>query len=343
MLTDNNKNFTNCLSHSPEVSDKKFRSTYEIYDDVEEEDDDKTLTSSTPTGNLEPSSCDISTSMKISFSSSSSPSISLTSNSPSSIYSKNNHHQKLGGNKFTTQLLSPSSFSIPSHNRFSSFIHKHEVPRKVFHSSIGFITLWLYTEGIQLTQVTPILMTILLVVFSSDFIRFRWPAFNSLYISLLGPLMRQKEINSYNGVIFYLLGLIFVFKFFPKDISLISLLLLSWADTAASTFGRAFGHLTPKLGNQKSLAGSIAAFAIGLFSAVLLYTYFIPIYEYNNLPGDIMWTPETSYIPLGVLVFICGIVGAISEAIDIYDIDDNFTIPVLSALTLYSILYFTKR
>ncbi|VVT57286.1 uncharacterized protein SAPINGB_P005642 [Magnusiomyces paraingens] len=233
--------------------------------------------------------------------------------------------------------------TIPSHIRFGSFIHKNEIPRKVFHSSIGFLTLWLYAVGIQFSQVTPILMAILVIVLSSDLIRFRWPAFNEIYISVLGPLMRQKEINSYNGVIFYLIGLIFVFSFFPKDVSLISLLLLSWADTAASTFGRAYGHLTPKIGNGKSLAGSLAAFATGVISAVLLYKYFIPKYNYNNLPGDIFWTPETSFIPFSLLVLICGLIGAISEAIDIYEIDDNLTIPALSAIILYFILYFSQK
>lgn len=155
--------------------------------------------------------------------------------------------------------------------------------------------------------------------------------------------MRQSELHAWNGVIFYLAGIIIVFALAPKDVALISLLLLSWADTAASTFGRQFGYLTPKIGANKSLAGSIAAFAMGILAAVLLYVYYLPKYPEVNTESWIMWTPETSNIPLWVLVIICGFVGAVSEAIDIYNIDDNFTIPVLSAVCLYPILYLGKK
>ena len=207
----------------------------------------------------------------------------------------------------------------------------------MFHTSIGFLTLWLYTKGIVLNQVTPVLLALFIIVTGTDFIRFRSPSLNKVYCEILGPLMREKEVNTYNGVIWYLLGMVIVFSLFPKDVSLLSVLLLSWSDTAASTFGRAYGHLTPKFGN-KSLAGSLASFATGIISAILLYKYFIPQYNHWNLPGDIMWTPETSNIPFPLLVFLVGLVGSISEAIDVYDIDDNFRIPVLTDFFIWPVL-----
>lgn len=233
------------------------------------------------------------------------------------------------------------TLSIPTQG-LSAFMQKHEIPRKIFHSSIGFLTLWLYTQGVQISQVTSYLVGALVVVASSDYLRFKHSAFNKLYVTVMGPLMRQKEIESYNGVIFYLAGLIFVFSLFPKDIALISLLLLSWADTSASTFGRAFGYLTPKIGPNKSLAGSIAAFATGIISAVILYQYFIPKYSYFNTENDIMWTPETSMLPFPLFTVLCGFIGAFSEVVDINGIDDNFTIPVLSAIGIYAIVRLTS-
>lgn len=234
---------------------------------------------------------------------------------------------------------STASLAIPAHRHLSHFIHKHEVPRKVFHSSIGFLTLWLYTQGIQFSQVTPVLMALFFIIFTTDFLRFRNAKLNKLYCTFLGPLMREREVNqSYNGVIWYLLGLVIVFSLFPKDVSLMSVLLLSWADTAASTVGRAYGHLTPRISSRKSLAGSLASFATGVVSAAILYQYFIPHYAQWNAPGDIMWTPETSNIPLWLLMLLAGLVGAVSEAIDVYDIDDNFTIPVLSAFFMWPVI-----
>lgn len=245
-------------------------------------------------------------------------------------------------NASSASLASLAGVTIPSHKQFGALIHKHEVPRKVFHSSIGFLTLWLYTQGVVLTQVNPVLITLFVVITATDFMRFRNAALNKLYCQILGPLMREKEVNTYNGVIWYLLGLVIVFSAFSKDIALLAVLLLSWADTAASTFGRAFGHLTPKFG-RKSLAGSMASFTTGVISAVLLYKHFIPAYSHLNQPGDIMWTPQTSNIQFPLLVLLSGLVGAVSEAIDVFDIDDNFTIPVLSACFMWGVLTLGKK
>jgi diacylglycerol kinase (CTP) len=231
------------------------------------------------------------------------------------------------------------SLRIPSHQTFHKFIHQHEVPRKVLHLSIGFITLWLYTIGVSVSQVTPVLVTMFVVIGGTDLIRFRCPEFNQTYIKCLGFLMREKEVNGYNGVIWYLLGLVLVFVAFPKDISMLSVLLLSWADTAASTIGRAYGKYTPKVGS-KSLAGSAAAFVASAFSAWLFYQVFVPLYSYHNRPGDILYLPETSAVPFWVVCLATGFIGAVSEAIDI--IDDNFSIPVLSAVFMLGFLKLTS-
>lgn len=219
-------------------------------------------------------------------------------------------------------------------------IHKHEVPRKVLHVSIGFLTLWLYTIGVQFEQVTPVLFTLFVGIGTCDLVRFQYPAFNKLYIKVVGFLMREKEVRQFNGVIWYLLGLVIVTYLFPKDVSLLAVLLLSWADTAASTFGRAYGYLTPKIGS-KSLAGSMAAYLVGCISCWVLYSYFIPNFSQHNRPEDIMWNPETSILSFKALVALAGLVGAVSEAIDFFD--DNLTIPVLSSSFMWLLIKATSN
>lgn len=81
---------------------------------------------------------------------------------------------------------------IPAH-KLGTFIQKHEIPRKVFHSSIGFVTLWLYTQRDSNISSNTSLVVALVVVASSDYIRFKNKAFNKLYIAAMGPLMRQKK------------------------------------------------------------------------------------------------------------------------------------------------------
>src|SRR4051794_29038897 len=124
-------------------------------------------------------------------------------------------------------------------------IHKHEVPRKVLHVSIGFLVLHLYRSGVQPGSITPVLGYALIPIASADILRFISPSFNWLYIRVLGALMRESEYSGWNGVIWYLVGTWAVLTIFPKDIAPLSILLLSWCDTAASTFGRLYGRYTP--------------------------------------------------------------------------------------------------
>ncbi|KAL6939624.1 Diacylglycerol kinase [Hanseniaspora osmophila] len=222
-----------------------------------------------------------------------------------------------------------------SHEWFGDFITKHEIPRKFLHSSIGFVTLYLYTRGFDYTKVAAPLTIAFIIIFTLDLIRLNWHMFNVAYCRTVGMLMRKREVNHFNGVLWYLLGLIFSFGIFPKDVCLISLFLLSWSDTAASTFGRMYGHLTPKIARNKSLAGSIAAFVVGLVTVSAFYGIFVPRYNHVNKAHDISWNPETSNLDLATLSLLGGFVASLSEGIDLFNWDDNFTIPVLSSLFMY--------
>lgn len=228
---------------------------------------------------------------------------------------------------------------LTAHHVFGDYVRKHEIPRKVLHSSIGFITLYLYTQGIQ-TSVFPVYFhTAFITIFTLDLVRFNSKRFNYAYCQVVGLLMREKEIHGFNGVIWYILGIDFSFTLFSKDLALLSVLLLSWSDTAASTCGRTWGHLTPKIARNKSLAGSFAAFCVGVLSSYLLYGYFIPQYQQYNAPGAIFWTPETSYLNLHTMSILAGFVTALSEGIDLFNWDDNFTIPVLSSIFFYIVIF----
>ncbi|KAI4136512.1 MAG: hypothetical protein L6R39_007755, partial [Caloplaca ligustica] len=97
---------------------------------------------------------------------------------------------------------SPSPLGlIPIHRSFRSFIHRHEIPRKALHVSIGFFTLNLYSRGISQHSIHPWLLGALVPIASVDYLRHTFPAFNRLYIRVLGALMRESEVEGYNGVI----------------------------------------------------------------------------------------------------------------------------------------------
>ncbi|KAI9673825.1 MAG: hypothetical protein M1829_003943 [Trizodia sp. TS-e1964] len=256
---------------------------------------------------------------------------------------------------------SPSPLGlIPIHRHWRSLIHRHEIPRKALHVSIGFFVIYLYTSGVQTSAITPWLMSALIPVATTDYLRHRFKSVNRLYIRCLGALMRESEVDGWNGVIWYLLGAWIVLGWFPKDVGVMGVLLLSWCDTAASTFGRAYGRYTIRLRKGKSLAGTIGAFVVGALTAAMFYGWLAP--RTGSFPDDpvdaFMFTGSLS-LPLAVTRYLgwrhtqgtvtgalalvaisawTGFVGAASELVDVFGLDDNLTIPVLSGLGLWGFL-----
>lgn len=228
--------------------------------------------------------------------------------------------------------------TLPSH--FYSIIHKHEVPRKLFHVSIGFITIYLHINGVKTADVWQGTSVAVSIIFILDMIRFNWPYFNHLYCLTVGFLMREREINTINGVIWFQIGAILTFMFQKQDVSIMSILLLSWSDTAASTIGRNFGYLSPKLSNSKSLIGSFAAFVTGVFSCYLFYGIITPMYP--QVSTNFEYDPSTNHINLLTLSLLSGFIASVSEAIDIAGIDDNLTIPLFSGIFLSNVIKLGK-
>ncbi|KAK5715879.1 Diacylglycerol kinase [Elasticomyces elasticus] len=252
---------------------------------------------------------------------------------------------------------SPSPLGlIPVHSSWRAIIHKHEIPRKALHVSIGFLALYLYRSGYNPGDIHPLLLTLLIPITAVDILRFKWPRFNGIYISVLGPFMREAEAHDqFNGVISYLAGLWFTMFFCSKDVGIMSVLLLSWCDTAASTFGRAWGKFTPRIRRGKSLAGSAAAFVVGVGAAVWFWGVLAPAGRGEGLVGDGRglnegfafqgrlvfgeWGVLDGWTAVGVLAGVTGLAASVSEAVDVFGLDDNLTIPVLTGLELGAFLW----
>ena len=256
---------------------------------------------------------------------------------------------------------SPSPLGlIPIHKEWRTFIHKHEIPRKVLHTSIGGLTTFLYITGAQPAEIHNILLAALIPIAAADFVRHRYVRLNRLYIRCLGALMRESEVDGWNGVIFYLLGAWIVVRWFPKDVGVMSVLLLSWCDTAASTFGRLWGRYTPRVRKGKSLAGTLAALLTGIATAVYFWGWVAPNFcqdcntgentfqflQKLTLPASVRgvlgWSEADSTITggfaLGIMGVVAGVIASASEAVDIFGWDDNLTIPVLCGVGIWGFL-----
>ncbi|EIW53793.1 diacylglycerol kinase [Trametes versicolor FP-101664 SS1] len=245
-----------------------------------------------------------------------------------------------------------------------------EIPRKTLHSSIGFLTLYLYASDGDPRNVVLVLSLALAVIVPADILRLRSTRFEHFYERCLGFLMRESEKKSTNGVIWYIIGVIFVLAVYPLDIATVAILILSWADTAASTVGRMFGAYTPPLPRtfpvlrlplapRKSLAGFLAGAATGAAIAVGFWGWFAPDARAAQLAfylpagtlaaaqevlpaqlADVVTKgmeavqatglPLGRWLGLGTLGAVCGLISGTAEALDLGSLDDNLTLPIIS-------------
>ncbi|KAJ4490463.1 hypothetical protein J3R30DRAFT_3749817 [Lentinula aciculospora] len=224
-----------------------------------------------------------------------------------------------------------------------------EIPRKLLHSSIGFFTIYLYLSHGNAKIVVYTLWSALCVIAPADYLRLTYPSFARIYERHLGFLMRESERRATNGFIWYIVGVNFALTFYPLDIATVAILILSWADTAASTIGRLWaGHwglYTPRLPSRlpiapflpvslkhrlalplaprKSLAGFIAASLTGACIALGFWGWIAPI-PLPNERGDVTWFWNGGvsgsgafggWLGLTAISFFAGLVSGVAEAL----------------------------
>ncbi|GHJ88791.1 hypothetical protein NliqN6_5193 [Naganishia liquefaciens] len=245
-----------------------------------------------------------------------------------------------------------------------------EVPRKTLHASIGFLVLYLY--GNRPPSVWPLIRGLAAtgaLIYLVDLVRLRSPAFARTYNAVLGPLMRESEKTSVNGVVWYLIGVTWTLAVYPRDIAVIAILTLSWSDTAASTIGRLIGPLSPSLPShvplipalpfaaRKSLAGYLAAALTG--SLICLGFWWNGRHAgWQPHAGDAgWWFLDFAGVergngfgrmallgkPLGLWLsaLVLGFGGATVEAIDL-NLDDNMTLPIGTGALMWAWLSIAK-
>jgi len=232
--------------------------------------------------------------------------------------------------------------------------------------------IYLYTNHTSPWTVVYYLAGSFVIISSVDVVRLRVPRFARFYERVLGFLMRESEKQSINGVVWYILGCMFVLSVYPIDIAVVSILILSWCDTTASIFGRLYGPRTPRLpqnlpiplpsfskrrprtlnlpipfASRKSTAGFLAAAVTGSLIAAGFWGLLAPAGETppgresllllnesgaTTTNGVDLWKAVTN---LGVVSIISGFVAGVSEAIDVGSMDDNLTLPIISGGILY--------
>lgn len=192
--------------------------------------------------------------------------------------------------------------------------------RKIWHVSSVFAMFLAYVYLPPAMSMT-ILVVSWLVFVPFDFIRQRRPAMNDWAVHAFRPIMRQSEVKRLAGTTYLLTGVLIVDVLFPREIVALTLLFLAFADPIASYFGILYGK--DKIFGHKSIQGFMAAFFV---CAALCFGYLL----YHSYLLDRIF----------VVSLFAGLVGAFAELIPIGKLDDNLSLPVLSAMGLSVLFYF---
>ena len=176
-----------------------------------------------------------------------------------------------------------------------------------------------------------ILTLISLLLIFVEFLRFKFPLFQTTFIAVVGPLLKKQEYDKINGSIGYMLGNTILLAFFPKEIAIIAMLFLLFGDPSAAFIGSRYGRI--RIGNGRSLEGSIAGIIVGMFVAsifVILLTTF-----HEDMPAFYLWSNNQINFKIFSILFLGSLIAFILEAVSTRGLlDDNLLMPVGSALTM---------
>lgn len=193
--------------------------------------------------------------------------------------------------------------------------------RKAWHMTGVLLMVVIHELVTKETAITLLLITMLVLVVP-DVLRQYSKKLNDIFIKLFHVVIRESEVHKLSGNSYLISGVLILLLVFPPPIVKLTLLFLAFADPIASLIGIRYGR--DKIFGQKSLQGSLAAFLIcTLVTFVFLKTNKV-IAEQHILAS-----------------FIAGIIGALSELLPIGKLDDNLTLPLMSAtgLTLLFTLF----
>lgn len=183
--------------------------------------------------------------------------------------------------------------------------------RKFFHMSgaIGLLVPYLMF-GVTREVMAAVLGTMLAAVMSIEYSRARWPWVNGIMLRVMGPVMRDTEVNQLSGIPFYMASCLFAFLIFPQHITVLSILFLALGDPSSSFFGVLYGR--HKIFPNKSLQGTLGGFMV---CAIATYAYL----AWQDTPRSLLL----------VFALLGGFAGSLAELLPL-NVDDNFAIPVIS-------------
>ncbi|MFH1436141.1 MAG: diacylglycerol/polyprenol kinase family protein [Pseudomonadota bacterium] len=193
--------------------------------------------------------------------------------------------------------------------------------RNAFHAGMGLFAVLMYEFVITYTQALIILFALNVVFFSLEIARRLSPRLNGMLVDrVFSSFARPSERHRINSSSYYLLSMTFVAILFPQAPVQLAVLILAFADPAATVAGKLWGR--KKLIRNKSWVGTASFFAV----AFVVTTVFL-----------LLKAPHLT-LPLTLLASLTvSAIGAATELLS-YRIDDNLSIPILVVVAAHLLI-----
>ncbi len=193
--------------------------------------------------------------------------------------------------------------------------------RNAIHAALGLYAVLMYEFVITHRQAVTILLVLVAVFGFFEFVRRYVPRLNDFLIhGVLGIFSRPSERHHAIGSTYYILSMTFITLIFPRHAIEAAVLILAFADPAATIAGKLWGRR--KLYRVKSCVGTAAFFAV---SAAVSLVFLL------------LAAPQMPAVRAVLASLILASAGAGAELLS-GKIDDNFTIPIAVAAAGYLIL-----
>lgn len=189
--------------------------------------------------------------------------------------------------------------------------------RSLFHVGCGLGSVVIYQFLLGRQAVLGVLLGLVGVFGGLEVSRRFFPRFNDFMVDrLFGAISRPQERYKVNSATWYLLALLVIVLVTPLQAACAAALALGFGDPAASVIGSRFGRT--KLVRDKSLEGSLAFLGAAFLA---MGAYLLAFAPGLGVGGALAAAAATAGVGALVELF--------SE-----NLDDNFSVPVASALTI---------
>ncbi len=192
--------------------------------------------------------------------------------------------------------------------------------RSIFHMTSALVSLAFLLVVFTPTQLPWVAGSIAATFWMLEALRRPFPRFNVLLMRFFRPIAHVSEAHRVNSATWYMTALTLLALTGNAWICAVGVAVLGFADPAASFVGRRWG--TVELVNGRTLEGGLAFVGAGTLMAALALQLTVP------RPG---WALAIA------IAFVASLTGAVAEMMS-RRLDDNFTIPMVSAATVGAIL-----